>query len=90
MKKKINRRFLLLAAIIIMVTAVSSTLLFYRILERQIFEDLRANAHVIVMRCLTEYYARSRTKARIWDTLPDLPSRHFLSERESWEKDGKE
>lgn len=49
MKKKINRRFLLLAAIIIMVTAVSSTLLFYRILERQIFEDLRANAHVIVM-----------------------------------------
>lgn len=53
-------------------------------------QSLASDAHVIVMRCLTEYYARSRTKARIWDTLPDLPSRHFLSERESWEKDGKE
>lgn len=47
MKKKINAKFMLIAAIAIVVTAVCSMLLFYQILERQIFDDLKANAHVI-------------------------------------------
>ena len=47
MKKKINTKFMLIAAIAIVVTAVCSMLLFYQILESQIFDDLKANAHVI-------------------------------------------
>ena len=47
MKKKINAKFMLIAAIAIVVTAVCSMLLFYQILEKQIFDDLKANAHVI-------------------------------------------
>ena len=47
MKKKINAKFMLIAAIAIVVTAVCSMLLFYRILESQIFDDLKANAHLI-------------------------------------------
>lgn len=49
MKKKLNAKFMLIAAIAIMVTAVCSMLLFYRILEEQIFDDLKANAHVLAM-----------------------------------------
>lgn len=49
MKKKINAKFMLIAAIAIVVTAVCSMLLFYRILENQIFDDLKANAHIIAM-----------------------------------------
>ena len=49
MKKKINTKFMLIAAIAIVVTAVSSILLFYRILETQIYDDLKANAHIIAM-----------------------------------------
>lgn len=49
MKKKINAKFMLIAAIAIVVTAVCSMLLFYRILERQIFDDLKANAHLIAL-----------------------------------------
>lgn len=49
MKKKLNAKFMLIAAIAIVVTAACSVFLFYNILEKQIFEDLRANAHVIAM-----------------------------------------
>lgn len=49
MKKKINAKFMLIAAIAIVVTAVCSMLLFYRILETQIFDDLKANAHLIAL-----------------------------------------
>ena len=47
MKKKINIGFMLIAAIAIVVTAVCSMFLFYQILEEQIFDDLKANAHVV-------------------------------------------
>ena len=47
MKKKLNEKFMLIAAIAIVVTAVCSILLFYSILLEQIFDDLKANAHVI-------------------------------------------
>ena len=47
MKKKINTGFMLIAAIAIVVTAVCSMFLFYQILEEQIFDDLKANAHVV-------------------------------------------
>lgn len=40
---------MLIAAIAIVATAACSVFLFYNILEKQIFEDLRANAHVIAM-----------------------------------------
>lgn len=49
MKKKLNGKFILIAAIAIVVTAVCSMLLFYSILVEQIFDDLRANAHTISM-----------------------------------------
>ena len=38
---------MLIAAIAIVVTAVCSMFLFYQILEEQIFDDLKANAHVV-------------------------------------------
>lgn len=40
---------MLIAAIAIVVTAACSMILFYDILEEQIFDDLKANAHVILM-----------------------------------------
>lgn len=49
MKKKINAKFMLIAAIAIVVTAVCSILLFYSILENQIFDDLKANAHMLLL-----------------------------------------
>lgn len=47
MKKKINHRFMLISALAIIVIAVCSMVLFYDILKKQIFDDLKANAHVI-------------------------------------------
>ena len=47
MKKKINRKFMLISAIAIIVTAICAMVLFYDILKKQIFDDLKANAHVI-------------------------------------------
>lgn len=49
MKKKLNGKFILIAAIAIVVTAVCSMLLFYSILVEQIFDDLRANTHAVSM-----------------------------------------
>lgn len=49
MKKKLNNKFMLIAAIAIVVTAVCSMFLFYNILVGQIYDDLKANAHVISM-----------------------------------------
>lgn len=47
MKKRLNIKFMLIAAIAIVATAASAMLLFYHILEQQIYDDLKANAHVI-------------------------------------------
>ena len=49
MKKKINHKFMLISALAIIVIAVCSMILFYDILKKQIFDDLKANAHVISM-----------------------------------------
>lgn len=49
MKKRINRKFMLISAIAIVATATCAMVLFYDILKKQIFDDLRANAHVISM-----------------------------------------
>lgn len=54
MKKKLYVKFMIVAAIAIMVTAVCSLLLFYNILKEQIFDDLKANAHVIERLALPE------------------------------------
>lgn len=49
MKKKLNAKFMLIAAIAIVATAVCAVVLFYSILMEQIFDDLKANVHVISM-----------------------------------------
>ena len=49
MKKKLNAKFMLIAAIAIVATAVCAVILFYSILMEQIFDDLKANAHVMSM-----------------------------------------
>lgn len=49
MKKKLNARFMLIAAIAIVATAACAIILFYSILIEQIFEDLKANAHVVAL-----------------------------------------
>ena len=47
MKKKINIRFSMIAALAIVVTALSAMLVYYNILKEQVFGDLKAYAHVI-------------------------------------------
>lgn len=47
MKKRIKHRFMLISAIAIMVTAISTMFLYYNILKDQIFADLKAYAHII-------------------------------------------
>ena len=47
MKKKINIRFIMIAALAIVVTALSGILVYYNILKEQVFGDLKAYAHVI-------------------------------------------
>ena len=47
MKKKINIRFIMIAALAIVVTALSAMLVYYNILKEQVFGDLKAYAPVI-------------------------------------------
>ena len=47
MKKKIKIRFIMIAALAIVVTALSARLVYYNILKEQVFGDLKAYAHVI-------------------------------------------
>ena len=47
MKKKINIRFIMIAALAIVVTALTAMLVYYNILKEQVFGDLKAYAHVI-------------------------------------------
>ena len=47
MNKKINIRFIMIAALAIVVTALSAMLVYYNILKEQVFGDLKAYAHVI-------------------------------------------
>lgn len=54
MKKKLNAKFMLIAAIAIVATAACAVALFFSILMEQIFDDLKANAHVISMIDLEE------------------------------------
>lgn len=47
MRKKINMQFMIVAAVAIVITAVSSMLFFYTIFKKQVFEDLKAYAHMV-------------------------------------------
>lgn len=49
MKKKLNAKFMLIAAIAITATAASAIIMFYSILVDQIYDDLKANAHIVSM-----------------------------------------
>lgn len=49
MKKKINAKFMQISVAAIFVTALCAMFLFYNILKDQIFDDLKANAHVLSM-----------------------------------------
>ena len=42
MKKKMNIRFMIISAAAIIITAVISTVLFYIVLQEQVFSDLKA------------------------------------------------
>lgn len=54
MKKKLNAKFMLIAAIAIVATAACAIVLFYSILVEQIFDDLKANAHVVSLAGLAD------------------------------------
>ncbi len=47
MKKKINKSFMAVATIAILLTAIGAMLLYSYSLREQIYDDLRANAHVV-------------------------------------------
>ncbi len=47
MKKRIRSRFMIVSAIAVVITAVSAMFIYYNILRKQIFEDLKAYAHII-------------------------------------------
>lgn len=47
LRKKLNMQFIIIAAIAILVTAVSSMLLFYVILKEQVHDDLKSYAYII-------------------------------------------
>ncbi|MCI8298960.1 MAG: two-component sensor histidine kinase [Lachnospiraceae bacterium] len=47
MKKKINVQFIAVSAFAVIITALMSMLLFYNIFKNQVFDDIRAYAHVI-------------------------------------------
>lgn len=47
MKKRINIHFITVSAIAVLITAIASVLLFYGIFQDQVFDDIRAYAHVI-------------------------------------------
>ncbi|MEY8391031.1 two-component sensor histidine kinase [Lachnospiraceae bacterium] len=47
MKKKINAQFIAVSAFAVVVTALMSMLLFYNIFKNQVFDDIKAYAHVI-------------------------------------------
>lgn len=49
MKKKLNAKFMLIAAIAIIATAASAVSLFYSILVNQIYDDLKTNANILSM-----------------------------------------
>ena len=74
MKKRINTGFMLIAAIAIVVTAVCSMFLFYQILEEQIFDDLKANAHVVSVISPKELYRRNLLPTSV---LPEYVKNHL-------------
>ena len=47
MKTKINIHFITVSAFAVLITALASMLLFYGIFQDQVFDDIRAYAHVI-------------------------------------------
>lgn len=47
MKKKINIQFMAVSAFAVVITAITSMLLFYNIFTNQVFDDIKAYAHVI-------------------------------------------
>lgn len=47
MKKKINVQFMAVSALAVVITAITSMILFYNIFKNQVFDDIEAYAHVI-------------------------------------------
>lgn len=47
MKRKINIQFMAVSALAVIITAISSMILFYNIFKNQVFQDIEAYAHVI-------------------------------------------
>ena len=49
MKKKINAKFMMISALAVLLTGLCAGVLFFNILEEQIFDDLQTNAKLIEM-----------------------------------------
>ena len=47
MKKKINMQFMAVSAFAVIITAVAAMILFYNIFRNQVFDDIKAYAHII-------------------------------------------
>lgn len=47
MKKKINVQFMAVSALAVIITAITSMILFYSIFKNQVFDDIKAYTHVI-------------------------------------------
>lgn len=67
MKKKINIRFILISAMAIIVTAVSAMVVYYTILKKQIFADLKIYAHIIEQINIEEADKNSSTIYDPWE-----------------------
>ena len=64
MKKKINIQFMAVSALAVVITAITSMLLFYSIFKNQVFDDIKAYAHMIQSFDI-EYWDAQENKERL-------------------------
>ncbi len=64
MKKKINVQFMAVSALAVVITAITSMILFYSIFKNQVFDDIEAYAHVI-QPLNQEFWAEPRNQERL-------------------------
>lgn len=79
MKNKINRRFVMIAALAIVLTTVFTTIVYYQLFQKEVFEDLKNFCYVLEETGIVEaqdtdqmdQYARESNKLRITMIGPD-------------------
>lgn len=73
MKNKINSRFMIIAALAIVLTTVLTTIVYYRVFQKEVFEDLKNFCYVLEVTGITEtvdttkmeQYAKNSSNIRI-------------------------